>query len=409
MATETIAMTKITHDLLVLHRQRATGELVITCGQQSTRQWRLYFYLGRLVYATGGVHSARRWYRALKYHCPEFYKSGWLDQAQSKQELWEVDLINQAVDQGQISAAQAKTIIQSIVQEVMFAVVEQKVLTSQWESGKQIAQQIAFLSIEQVIQQAQHLRKEWCAAGLGSLQELLPQFSPDLAPVLRNPPKLESKVSAGTYKSLLKLMKGRLTLWDVAHEMQRPLPNVIRALLPMIRHGVVALQEIPDLSPPCFRPAPTVPMGMRPLIACIDDSPTISQAIANILEPAGYQVLPILNPLQGISTLLEQKPALIFLDLVMPNTNGYELCTFLRKTSSFQNTPIVILTGHDGMIDRVRAKLAGSSEFLSKPPEAAKVLQVVQRFLGVLPTSIPPQPVTPMLPDDAIFIASSPQ
>ncbi|NJR66580.1 MAG: response regulator [Leptolyngbyaceae cyanobacterium CRU_2_3] len=55
---------------------------------------------------------------------------------------------------------------------------------------------------------------------------------------------------------------------------------------------------------------------------------------------------------------------------------------FLRKTSVFQDTPIVILTGHDGVIDRVRAKLVGSSEFLAKPPESAKVLQVVQKYLG---------------------------
>jgi chemotaxis family two-component system response regulator PixG len=73
---------------------------------------------------------------------------------------------------------------------------------------------------------------------------------------------------------------------------------------------------------------------------------------------------------------------LIFLDLVMPNTNGYELCSFLRKSSTFENTPIVILTGHDGVVDRVRAMMAGSSDFMSKPPEADKVLQVVRKYLA---------------------------
>jgi two-component system, chemotaxis family, response regulator PixG len=93
-------------------------------------------------------------------------------------------------------------------------------------------------------------------------------------------------------------------------------------------------------------------------------------------------VLTILNPLQGISILLDRKPDLLFLDLIMPNTNGYELCTFLRKTSAFQDTPIVILTGNDGVVDRVRAKLTGASEFLSKPPESARVLQVIEKYLG---------------------------
>jgi chemotaxis family two-component system response regulator PixG len=102
----------------------------------------------------------------------------------------------------------------------------------------------------------------------------------------------------------------------------------------------------------------------------------------SILQPQGYEVLSILNPLQGISILLERKPDLIFLDLVMPHTNGYELCAFLRKTTSFQETPIIILTGNDGVIDRVRAKLTGASEFLGKPPEAQTVLRTVKKYLG---------------------------
>jgi chemotaxis family two-component system response regulator PixG len=106
-----------------------------------------------------------------------------------------------------------------------------------------------------------------------------------------------------------------------------------------------------------------------------------------IIEPLGYEVLGITEPLQSVSTLLQRKPDLIFLDLIMPNTNGYELCTFLRKTTTFQEIPIVILTGRDGMIDRVRAKMAGSSDFLSKPPDPAKVLQILRKFLQVPETN----------------------
>jgi chemotaxis family two-component system response regulator PixG len=107
-----------------------------------------------------------------------------------------------------------------------------------------------------------------------------------------------------------------------------------------------------------------------------------------ILQPLGYDILTILDPLQGVSLLLKHKPQLIFLDLVMPSTNGYELCTFLRRSSVFKETPIVMLTGHDGMVDRLRAKVVGSTDFLSKPPDTTKVLQVVQKHLGGLPNGI---------------------
>ena len=55
--------------------------------------------------------------------------------------------------------------------------------------------------------------------------------------------------------------------------------------------------------------------------------------------------------LRAIAMLLSRKPDLIFLDLVMPDTNGYEICGQLRKLTYFRQTPIIILTGNDG-IDR---------------------------------------------------------
>jgi two-component system, chemotaxis family, response regulator PixG len=391
MNPEMTAMTKLTHDLMALFQQRATGELVVRFKNESIPPWKLYFYMGRLVYATGGLHSVRRWYRAIKQHCPEVLNNNWLSGVTAMEHPWEVNLINQMVGQNLITTMQAKSITQSIVQEVVFALIDQNFVTSEWKPNVKITQHSAFLAIEQVIGDAQQMRVGWRDSGLGYLHEWMEQFSPDLAPVLKSPPNLASQVSPATFQSMIRLLQGKLTLWDVALHMRRPLADVIRVLLPFIRQGVIELQNIPDL--PCPVPIPAaadgaIAMPSRGLIACVDDSPAIGQIMESILAPHGYEVLSILNPLQGISILLERKPQLIFLDLVMPNTNGYELCTFLRKTTSFQETPIIILTGNDGVIDRVRAKLTGASEFLGKPPEPQKVMQLVQKYLGKAETPI---------------------
>jgi two-component system, chemotaxis family, response regulator PixG len=394
MTSEMTSMTKITHDLLVLYQQRATGELVIMQKNQTQPHWRLYFYLGRLVHATGGVHPVRRWYRALKQHCPEVFTSGWMTQAKSTEELWEIDLLNQLVSQNTITTAQAKSVIQSIVQEVMFAVVEPRFLTSTWRSGVKIPQHTVFLSVEQVIQQAQQQRDAWRGSGLGYLQELMSHFSPELAPILKNPPQLASQVAPGTYQAMLKMLQGKLTLWDMTLQMRRPLADVMRVLLPFIQQGIIELKAIRDFPSPYTAGTSTLPAAAsapppvrKALIACIDDSPAIGKTMESILVPQGYEVLSIINPLQGIAILLDRKPDLIFLDLIMPNTNGYELCTFLRKTTTFQNTPIIILTGNDGVVDRVRAKLTGASEFLGKPPDPIKVMNTVHKHLGTTATA----------------------
>jgi two-component system, chemotaxis family, response regulator PixG len=102
-----------------------------------------------------------------------------------------------------------------------------------------------------------------------------------------------------------------------------------------------------------------------------------------ILTEAGYGFVGIQDSIQALPTLIERKPSLIFLDLVMPVANGYEICAQIRRVSQFKDIPIVILTSNDGIIDRVRAKMVGSSGFLAKPVDADKVLAIARRCLGV--------------------------
>jgi two-component system, chemotaxis family, response regulator PixG len=395
MDQEMTVLTKMTHDLLLLSQRRSTGELVVTHKEAPFPQWRLYFYFGRLVYAEGDKHSVRRWMRAFQIHCPECIQSGWLAKVSTDCEIWGADILEQAVQQNQITTTQAKAVIQTIVQEVVFGFIGLVRLDSEWNPNKAVPQQAAFLSISQVIHESQLLREQWRTSGFDQLQALVPNFSPEMVPMVTDPKRLAMVVPAEVSVKLIKLMQGQRTFWDVAVRMRRPLPDVLKSILPLIHQGLITFKDLPDLNnpfvrakAPAFKPEPIAPValvdtGRKGVVACIDDSPMIGEQIREILLPFGYEVKVITNPLQGIATLLQDKPDLIFLDLVMPNTNGYELCTFLRKTSAFQNLPIVILTGHDGVIDRMRAKMAGASDFMSKPPEGIKVLQMVEKHLGM--------------------------
>ena len=103
--------------------------------------------------------------------------------------------------------------------------------------------------------------------------------------------------------------------------------------------------------------------------------------MAQIIQTAGYRYVNIADPLQALPQLLELKPQLIFLDLVMPFANGYELCAQIRRISAFRATPIVIVTNNDGIADRVRAKVVGASGFLGKPIRQKQVLKVLQKYI----------------------------
>ncbi|MFG6102260.1 response regulator [Leptothoe sp. EHU-05/26/07-4] len=117
-------------------------------------------------------------------------------------------------------------------------------------------------------------------------------------------------------------------------------------------------------------------------VVYVDDSPVDSQVMAEIVRGAGYEYDNITEPLDAIPILLELRPKVIFLDLVMPFTNGYEVCAQIRRISTFRKTPIIIVTNNDGIIDRIRARIVGASGFFSKPVKKKRVLKVLNKYLG---------------------------
>ncbi len=119
-----------------------------------------------------------------------------------------------------------------------------------------------------------------------------------------------------------------------------------------------------------------------PLVIYIDDSPRDSKAMGDILQDAGFRFRSIQESTHALPLLIEHKPQLIFLDLVMPVANGYEICSQVRRVSLFKDIPIVIVTSNNTLADRVHAKMVGASGFLSKPIVRDKVLKTVHRLLS---------------------------
>ena len=114
------------------------------------------------------------------------------------------------------------------------------------------------------------------------------------------------------------------------------------------------------------------------LVVCIDDSKTVQKQVRMTLEAGGYRVLSILDPTLALKKLSQHQPAVIFMDINMPNLNGYDLCSLLRKSQKFKDVPIVMLTGRDGMIDRVRAKIVGATDYLTKPCDPNKLITLAK-------------------------------
>lgn len=116
-------------------------------------------------------------------------------------------------------------------------------------------------------------------------------------------------------------------------------------------------------------------------IACVDDSPAILNTINRYLQDQNVSVVMISDPVKALIQIMRAKPDLILLDVGMPWVDGYELCRLIRKNSQFKKIPVVMVTGNTGLIDRAKAKVAGATDYLTKPFTQADLQKMVFRHL----------------------------
>ncbi|CAD0232727.1 MULTISPECIES: response regulator transcription factor [Planktothrix] len=115
-------------------------------------------------------------------------------------------------------------------------------------------------------------------------------------------------------------------------------------------------------------------------ILAVDDSKVMQGLVQQALGKE-YRVLVADNAVDALSTIYHEAVSVLLLDVAMPGIDGLELCRTVRSIPQFQNLPIIMLTARDGAFDKVQGRLAGASEYLTKPFDAQKLSEVVSQVL----------------------------
>ena len=368
--------------LKALKRLEFSGKLIWS--DTAGHQWTMFLSQGRIVYATGGTHSIRRWRRHLSARYPHLK----LDIKTLEYELstanaivlpicWEYQVLHTWTSQQRITEHDAAQIIQEIVVEILFDIAQAPGVTYQIGRCPSLTAEFSPIQVddEAVFTAAQKLWYVWSEANLGG-------YFPGFAPKIQDAEQIQAATSPQTYRTLIALLTGQHALWDLAVKTQRSILQLTQALNPYIQMGWIELTELAEEPVPTVQPrAPRSPVSAVPLVACIDDSRTVCQTMEQVIGGAGYRFVSVMEASRAIATLLARKPDIIFLDLIMPETNGYDICSYLRKLSLFKQTPIIILSGTDGVVDQVRARLLGASDFLSKPVDPDVILTIIRKHL----------------------------
>ena len=375
--------------------------------------WLLYFYEGKLFYANHSLEPIERLEQHLRRISPVILPNQVYTDL--REQLKEANLeasypsldyqaIRWSIAQGHITEQTAGTLVKSITKEVLQSYLLLTSGTSElvaretsfpiWWSGN-------FLFVT----------KE-CQTELQAWQALQPAIqSPYQRPYLMNVehPLLTPDVKAKLSKILIGFSFRQLSLLlkqdelTVANNLHRLINNRIVGLRPpqppfdrmhRLYSGTDGhLFDEKEQSVSATLAAVTEKTGaLEPTtgslieqatykIACVDDSPTILREINRFLDGDSFKVFPIVDSGTALMKIIRINPDIILLDVGMPTIDGYKLCSMLRKHPAFKKTPIVMVTGNTGIIDRAKAKMAGSNDYMTKPFTQVGLIEMVSRHL----------------------------
>ena len=115
-------------------------------------------------------------------------------------------------------------------------------------------------------------------------------------------------------------------------------------------------------------------------ILVVDDNATQLTEIQSIVSDAGYQVITAQSGQESIDKAKKQLPDLIFLDIVMPEMDGFAACRELKNESTTKDIPVIFVSSKDQEADKVWAQLQGAQDYVTKPYTAEEIVSQINKY-----------------------------
>jgi twitching motility two-component system response regulator PilG len=162
-------------------------------------------------------------------------------------------------------------------------------------------------------------------------------------------------------------------------------PPVQWPMLPVLLYQ--ALEPAPHK-----RPGAAGAVSTNRRILVIDDSLPVRVQLKGLLEPRGFAVFEADSAEAGLQAIASTPYACVLMDVMMPGIDGYEACRQIKSAhSGGKAPPVVMLTSKSSPFDRIRGKMAGCDDYLSKPVDPVHLHQVLSNFVN-LDAPGPPRP-----------------
>lgn len=119
--------------------------------------------------------------------------------------------------------------------------------------------------------------------------------------------------------------------------------------------------------------------GLKVMV--IDDSKTIRRTAETLLKKEGCEVVTATDGFEALAKIADEKPDIIFVDIMMPRLDGYQTCALIKNNQVFRETPVIMLSSKDGLFDRARGRIVGSDQYLTKPFTKDELLGAIREHV----------------------------
>ncbi len=120
--------------------------------------------------------------------------------------------------------------------------------------------------------------------------------------------------------------------------------------------------------------------GLRVMV--IDDSKTIRRTAETLLKREGAEVVTATDGFEALAKIADQKPQIIFVDIMMPRLDGYQTCALIKNNQVFKHTPVIMLSSKDGLFDKARGRIVGSEQYVTKPFTREELLDAIRKHVN---------------------------
>lgn len=348
----------------------------------SGKFWFVFFANGQIIYAADTDASLYRLSDYLRRYKIEKTLSNLTVPSISSINAPEYGYLWALLENHILTPAQGRSIIQGMVHETLFDLLSLHQGAFIFEVSPPLSPQLTTLEIAPLLAKIMKQVQEW--------KQLNPYLqSPDQCPALADVEVLQTSLSPKTLAALERYADGKTSIRQIARYLNRDILTVGRAIYPYVQQGTIQLSHVEEAKVgishrfPRSRESTLARETHCPRIVCIDDGVTVRETVEYILNQHGYEATGLGDPLEALSQVFRLQPDLILCDIAMPELDGYEVCAMLRKSTAFRQIPIVMLTGKDGFIDRVRARMVGATDYLTKPFGESELLMLVEKYVGL--------------------------